>query len=209
MAKNKILIFCAHSDDAEIGCGGTILKLRKEGNSIIHIVFSYGEKSHPHLKERIVAVQREKETKEIDKILSRKSLFLGLKEGKFKDDAEKTKKYLVDVIKKMKPAKIYTLSSLDPHPDHRAVNNLVMESIETANYKGEVYAFEVWNVITEDKPVLYSDVTDTFKEKLRLLKHFESQKLFIYIQLLPIIIRARLYGNKCGCKYAEKFYKLK
>jgi|TARA_B100001964_G_C14058137_1_gene520133 LmbE family N-acetylglucosaminyl deacetylase len=209
MAKENILVFCAHSDDTEIGCGGTILKYIKEDKNIVHTVFSYGEKSHPHLKEKIVAKKREKETNVIDKILGRKTIFLGLKEGKFKEDSEKTKKKIIEIIKKNKPSKIYTLCSLDPHPDHRAVNSLVIESIEEMKYKGDVYAFEVWNVINENKPVIYVDITDTFKEKINLLKHFKSQWLSIYIQLLPIMFRARLHGNKNNCKYAEKFYKLK
>ncbi len=209
MAKENILIFCAHSDDAEIGCGGTILKLRKEGNKILHIVFSYGERSHPHLKEKVIAKAREKETSVIDKILKRKTIFLGLKESRFTENLKETKKKIIGIIKKYKPSKIYTLSSLDSHPDHRAVNNIIMEVINEIKYKGEVYAFEVWNVINEDRPIVYEDITDTFKEKLDLLKHFKSQWLSIYIQLIPMIFRARLYGNKNNCKYAEKFYKLK
>jgi len=209
MPKDNILVICAHSDDAEIGCGGTILKLRKDGKKIIHLVFSYGERSHPHLKERVIAKAREKETSLIDKILKRKTIFLGLKETKFKENSNETKEKIIDLIKKNKPSRIYTLSSLDPHSDHRAVNNLVMEVINKIKYKGDVYAFEVWNVINEDKPIVYVDISDTFKEKINMLRHFKSQWLSIYIQLIPIIFRAKLYGNKNNCKYAEKFYKLK
>ena len=209
MVKNSILLFCAHSDDAEIGCGGTILKFKKEKKKITHIVFSYGEKSHPHMKAKVIAKKREKETYNIDNILKRKTIFLGLKEGEFKNNIDETKNRITEIIKKNKPEKIYTLSSLDPHPDHRAVNNIVMEAISEINYKGDIYSFEVWNIINENKPVSYVDITDTFKEKLNLLKHFKSQWMSIYIQLLPVIIRAKLYGYKNNCKYAEKFYKLR
>lgn len=209
MVKNSIMLFCAHSDDAEIGCGGTILKFKKDKKKITHVLFSYGEKSHPHIKEKVIAKKREKETYNIDNILKRKTIFLGLKEGEFKNNIEETKKRIIEIIKKNKPEKIYTLSSLDPHPDHRAVNNIVMETLNEMNYKGDVYSFEVWNIINENKPVSYVDITDTFKEKLNLLKHFKSQWMSIYLQLLPVIIRAKLYGYKNKCKYAEKFYKLK
>ena len=161
------------------------------------------------LKERVIAKAREKETSLIDKILKRKTIFLGLKETKFKENSNETKEKIIDLIKKNKPSRIYTLSSLDPHSYHRAVNNLVMEVINKIKYKGDVYAFEVWNVINEDKPIVYVDISDTFKEKINMLRHFKSQWLSIYIQLIPIIFRAKLYGNKNNCKYAEKFYKLK
>jgi hypothetical protein len=36
----KVLIISPHTDDAELGMGGTICKLRDEGVELMHIAFS-------------------------------------------------------------------------------------------------------------------------------------------------------------------------
>jgi|TARA_Y100000310_G_scaffold246869_1_gene252302 LmbE family N-acetylglucosaminyl deacetylase len=211
MSKDNILIICSHPDDIEIGMGGTLLKYKQQNKKILQIIFSYGEKSHPHLKKEVIAKAREKEIKKIDKELKRETIFFGLKEGKFKEEIQEKniKKKIKDLIKKHSPNKIYTLSSSDTHPDHRAVNKIVIEIIDEINYKDDVYAFEVWNIVNENKPVVYIDITETFKEKLNLIKQFKSQWLSVYLQFFPIIFRAKHYGRKNNCKYAERFYKLR
>ena len=43
--KKKILVVAAHPDDEVIGCGGTIAKLKKQGNEIYVLFVSDGESS--------------------------------------------------------------------------------------------------------------------------------------------------------------------
>ena len=66
----------------------------------------------------------------------------------------------------------------------------------------------MWNILNENKPAIYVDISDTFELKKRLMKKFKSQKVFIYPLWIPVWYRARSYGKKCDCKYAEKFYKI-
>ncbi|MBU4502909.1 MAG: PIG-L family deacetylase [Nanoarchaeota archaeon] len=208
---STILCIVAHPDDEIVGMGGTILKYLDESKKVITIIFSYGEKSHPHLKEKIIKKTREGETKKLDELLKRKSIFLGLTEGKITQEAEekKVRGKLAKLIQKYKPAKIFTHNANDPHPDHRAVHQVVKDVVENIKYKRSFLTFEVWNITNENAPVVYVDISDYFKKKLELMKIYESQKHFIYILLLPIILRAWNYGRKNNCKYAERFYKLK
>lgn len=207
----NILCIVAHPDDEIVGMGGTILKYLDEGKKVITIIFSYGQKSHPHIKEKIITKTRVIETKRLDAELDRQSIFLGLTEGNIKEEAEKfevTKK-IAKLVRRYKPKKIFTHASKDPHRDHRAVNQIVEEAIEKINYKGDLLTFEVWNVTDENLPTTYVDITPYFKQKLKLMKTYESQKHFMYLLLIPIMIRARKYGKKNKCKYAERFYKLR
>lgn len=41
----KILILAPHTDDGEIGCGGTIAKLLEEGSEIFYAAFSSAKES--------------------------------------------------------------------------------------------------------------------------------------------------------------------
>ena len=208
---STVMALVSHSDDDIIGIGGTLAKYKKEGKDIIVVIFSYGEKSQPHLREEIVSEARQKETDDIDKILERESIFLGLEEGKIREDANKKniREQIKILIKRYKPEKIFTHSESDPHPDHKAVNYVVLDILKKMKYKGSIYTFEVWNIINENKPVIYIDISDTFNLKKRALKKFKSQKLSIYPLWLPMLLRAKSYGKKCGCRYAEKFYKIK
>src|SRR3989344_6347442 len=207
---NTIMAFVAHSDDDLIGIGGTLAKYRKEGKNIVVVIFSYGEKSHPHLKEEVVSAARQKETEEIDKIFQRESIFLGLEEGKIRQEAKEKniKEQIKVLVRRYNPEKIFTHSASDPHPDHKAINSVVLKILRAIKYKGGIYTFEVWNILKEDKPAIYIDISETFHLKKMALKKFKSQRLFIYPLWIPMLLRARSYGKKCGCKYAEKFYKI-
>ena len=206
-----ILCIVAHPDDEIVGMGGTILKYLEKGKKVVTIIFSYGQKSHPHLKEDIITKARMVETQELDEKLNRQSIFLGLTEGSIKKEVEslKIKEKLTKLIKKYKPKQIFTHTGGDPHPDHKAVHQAVTQTIEESKYKGEFLTFEVWDIINENLPAIYVDISDYFKKKMEIMRLYKSQKHFIYPLLLPITARAKIYGMKNKCKYAEKFYKIK
>jgi len=211
MKMEKILVFAAHPDDAEIGMGGTIAKYSENKDKIITLIFTKGEKSHPHIKEEVIARKRKSETKNVDELLKRKSIHLDLDEGKLKQylNDDKLLNEIKEIINKFKPTKVYTLSSSDPHPDHRSVNEITLKILEELKFKGDIYAYEVWNVVEDNHAKVYVDITETFGMKKRVLKEFKSQMHFIY-PLLPLVhLRARLYGKRYNCRYAEKFYKIK
>jgi len=206
----NIIIFCAHSDDELIGVGGTILKYSEKYN-IIKIIFSSGELSSPHLHERHIIGDRIKETEKISKKAGiKENIYFHLmdqKLNKFSNDEgiiNKTK----EVIKKYKPVKIFTLTSVDLHPDHRAVNKMTMNALKELNYKGEVYGYEVWNIIKLNEPIIYEDITHFIKKKMQLIKEFKSQWLYIYILFIPTYFGAFMNGRKIKVKYAERFFKL-
>src|SRR3989344_2939419 len=172
MAKTAI-IFEAHNDDLYVGLGGTIIKLVKEDYNIIEVIFSAGQRSHPHYKEDIIIKKRRR------------------------------------IIKKYKPVKIFTTSKYDPHPDHRAVNESVIKVVNDLNYKNELYTYEVWNIVNENNPVVYNDISNYFKAKIAMMKACKSQWMWMYALLIPVYLRAKLYGIKNKFKYAEKLYRLR
>ncbi|MCD4666203.1 PIG-L family deacetylase, partial [archaeon] len=168
MPNKNIIIFVAHSDDEAAGLGGTIIKYSKKYN-IIKVVFSAGEKSHPHYREEVIIEKRIKETEKISKRFGiKENIYLHLQDSKLKDlvEDEGVKNEVKKIIKKYKPIKIFTLTSHDPHIDHRAVNKVVREVVKDMKYKCEFYLFEVWNLIKEDLPVVYEDITQEFYRKI-------------------------------------------
>lgn len=212
---NTILCFCAHNDDQVIGAGGTLAKYAKEGKEIYTYIFSYGESSHPHLQPKIIIKKRVKESQAADSLIGGNGIFhLGLKEGSFLEEVERKgfHKKIKEIIQKNRPAKIFTHSQDDPHPDHRAVNMVVREASKELEFGCEVYSFDIWNPLTTRarlSPMLVVDISDTFDKKIRAIKAHRSQKLALFTMIPATYIRAIVNGLKYHCRYAEVFYKIR
>ncbi|MBU2637342.1 MAG: PIG-L family deacetylase [Nanoarchaeota archaeon] len=210
--QKTILIFCAHSDDEAVGMGGAIAKYSAEGKSIIKVVFSFGESSHPHFQEHVVINRRLEETETASRSIGiTKTIFLGMRDTKVRDDIEKTNAVgkVKHLINEYKPERIFVTSAMDMHPDHQAVNKAVLKAVDSLRKNYPVYEYEVWSVVKENKPVLYIDITPYYKKKMAYTRMFASQWQWLYALRLPVYFRTRYYGSKNSCKYAEKFYKVR
>lgn len=206
----NIIVFCAHSDDSEISIGGTLLKYSGE-YSIIKVIFSSGELSSPHLRENHIIGERMKENERVSRMAGiKKNIYFNLRDSKLNElvDDEGIINKIGEIIRKYHPAKIFTLTPIDPHPDHRAVNKITMNVIKKLKYGGEVYCYEVWNIVKMKAPIVYNDITPFMKKKIKLMKEFKSQWLYIYLLMIPTYFRALINGRKIRVIYAERFFKL-
>ncbi len=214
--KETVLFLCAHNDDQIVGAGGTIAKYSKEGKEIITVIFSYGEKSHPHLKRKVIVKTRVRESQSANRILGGgEILYLGLSEGKFLKEIKekKVEKKVKSIIRENKPTKIFTHSIDDPHPDHKAVYKFALDLTEDINYNGDVYSFNVWNFFINlrkrNVPKLVVDIEDTFKQKVEAFKRHKSQGIAKLSLMWNVYVQALLNGFNNDLKYAEVFYKIK
>ncbi|MBS1266433.1 MAG: Diacetylchitobiose deacetylase [Candidatus Woesearchaeota archaeon] len=209
----NIIVIAAHPDDAVLGVGGTIAKYIQQGKNVTVIRFSYGEKSHQWLKKHVTKKMRKKEAESAKEILGfKKSIYLGLEEGKFKQEAKKIKTKLKKIIKKQKPSKIFTHNLQDPHKDHQAVCNIVLEIVDNIKIQTEVYMFDIWNILNFKRipyPRLYIDISDTFKTKTQAIKCYSSQWASLIFLLGSIYSKALIYGFSHQVKFAERFFKIR
>lgn len=210
--KSETIVICsAHSDDFVIGAGGTIAQYTSEGNKVVVLVFSYGEKSHPWLKEEIVQKMRSKETFEASTILQCTTHFFDLKEFHYLDYYESIEKEVLNLLKILKPTKVFTHSDEDPHPDHQAVYTITLDVCSKLKEKPEIYVYPVWNALSFKTafPALYINITKTFSRKLKALKTFRSQKLHIIYPFFLLLFRAIREGFKIRVRYGEKFFRIR
>lgn len=212
-----VLCICAHSDDQIFGPGGTLARYAKEGKRVITFILSYGEMSHPHFREDVVIRTRVKEAKLADKVIGGSGvIFFGLKEGKFRQDAQERRlaDKLVEHFRRLRPERILMHSSDDTHPDHRASFHLVKEAYEKSGLTCPVYTFDVWAPFSLHKrsaPRLVIDVSGTYRKKLEAIRAFRSQ--LGVLQMLNWYVYARMLlsnlfnGLRYGHRFAEVFYK--
>lgn len=207
----RVLVVCAHPDDEVFGVGGTIAKYAEEGKEVYVVIFSFGEKSHVWLQEEHTKRMRKKEHDEAKKVLGYKgSYFLSADEGKFPKDNARLKETLLKVMKRIKPNVIFTHNIYDPHPDHKSVNRIVIDVCDEIGYNKEIYMFDVWNVLNFrriDLPMMYVDISRTFKKKLNALSCFRSQWSSMISLLWNVYSNAILHGITHRTRFAERFFK--
>jgi LmbE family N-acetylglucosaminyl deacetylase len=215
--KGSIVVICAHSDDQIFGLGGAMAKYAKEGWDIYTIVFSFGEKSHPHFKPREIRKIRIEESVRANKIIGGKQVvFLGLGEGHLEEEylKKKGKERITHLLRLYKPDKIFTHAPDDPHYDHRAVFKIVSKTMTSLKLDCTLYSFTVWNFFSfrkDARPKLVVDISGTFSKKVAALKCFRSQinffsyVLFNNILYLSVFVKAVFFGIRHGVKYAEVF----
>ncbi|MBI5798024.1 PIG-L family deacetylase [Candidatus Woesearchaeota archaeon] len=191
--------------------GGTIAKYVAEKKTIVKVVFSHGEKSSPHLQEKFVKKARFLETDEASAFIGIKvNKNLGLKDTKLKQEIEKdfVAEHVEKLISLYDPEKIFVPSALDPHPDHQAVNILVLQVVKSLVKHYPVYSYEVWNLVREEHPRVYVDISSFMDIKMQYIRMFKSQWMYMFSLYLPAIFRSFYYGRKNNLKYAERFYKI-
>ncbi|MFA6462261.1 MAG: PIG-L deacetylase family protein [Candidatus Woesearchaeota archaeon] len=214
--KETILVFGAHSDDFVLGAGGTLAKYKKEGKTVISVIFSFGEKSHPWLRQTIVQQMRSKEAIEASNILGMSRLvFYDLEELKFYEEyqSKNLAKELLALIETEAPTKIFTHSAEDLHPDHQDVYKITIElwKLLPKTVRPEVYTYSIWNPISLDNkyPSLYVNITKYFTQKMRALKTFRSQKVYIVYPIILLLFRSLKDGLRIRTLFGERFFRIK
>jgi len=217
--KLDILVFGAHPDDVELGCGGTVIKEIKAGKKVGVIDLTRGE-----LGTRGTAETRTAETKSASEIMGvtiRENM--DFKDGFFKDD-EDHKLALIKKIREYQPDIVITNAVSDRHPDHGRGSEITVDScflaglekIETGQKiwrPRAIYHYVQFNYLTPDVVV---DISEEMKEKLQAVKAYSTQffnpesiesETIISSQgfLDSVIYRAQDLGRQANCEYAEGF----
>jgi LmbE family N-acetylglucosaminyl deacetylase len=197
----RILCLGAHSDDIEIGCGGTILRLlESHPKSSVHwVVFSAGE---IRAREARAGAQ----------------LFAGgacpdgpvLKEfpdGFMPYAGERIKPVFEELKNSLSPDLIFTHNRADAHQDHRLISELTWNTFrdhlileyEIPKYDGDM-----------GRPAVFVPLTGELCRKKvdSLMKAFESQLAKRWFEPETFFSLLRLRGMECNSPsgYAEAFY---
>jgi len=197
----KILFLGAHSDDIEIGCGGTILKLLEEEPNIeIHwIVFSSNDERANEARSSAELFLSNAKYKNII-IKNYRDGFFPYIGGKIKDSFEELKRQL-------DPDVIFTHYRHDLHQDHRLISELTWNTFrnhfileyEIIKYDGDLGRPNFY--ISLDKEICLKKIDiimNTFKSQ-KNRNWFTTDAFMSIMRLRGLEIHAS--GN-----YAEAFY---
>nr|WP_260434161.1 bacillithiol biosynthesis deacetylase BshB1 [Bacillus licheniformis] len=220
MAMLDILAFGAHSDDVEIGMGGTIAKYTKKGFQIGICDLTQAELSsngtvETRKSEAALAAEILGASPRISLTLPDRGLF----------PSQAAIRDVVAVIRNHKPKLVFVPYPKDRHPDHGHAAEIVEEAVFSAGiHKYEDAekqpAHKVQNVYYYmingfHKPEFVIDISETINQKKDGLAAYQSQFTRSrqsvetpltngYIETVEA--REKLLGKEVGVAYAEGFF---
>jgi LmbE family N-acetylglucosaminyl deacetylase len=197
----KLLLLGAHSDDIEIGCGGTILELLSSYSNVhvVWVVFS----SEP---------EREREARRsaaffLEHARTQQVKVMNFRDGYFPYDGAPIKEFFEQLKKEVDPDLIFTHHREDRHQDHRTISDLTWNTwrrhlileYEIPKYDGDLGAP---NVFVPLSSAVCARKIETILDVFRT----ERNKAWMSEDTFRAVLRLR--GVECAAaeKYAEAFH---
>ncbi len=218
---NKVLMVAVHPDDETLGCGGTLLKHKENGDEIHWMIVTAIKESDNFKKE--VIEKRANELSLVKKYYNFNSVHQ-LNLSTMKIDEYTTSdliKKISNVINNIKPSIVYLPFKSDVHSDHRCIFNAVYSCTKSFRYPfiKKIYMVETLSETefapsTKEEsfiPNVFVDITKYMNKKIEILKVYESEMGQHPFPRSERNIRAlaTLRGATSGCEYAESFVLLK
>ena len=199
----KVLVLAPHTDDGEIGCGGTIARFVEEGQEVHYLAFSPARKS---LREQ----GRPEDL--LVKEVTRATRILGIKPEnlhvcdfdvrKFDSCRQDILDVLIKFKRNLKPNLVLAPSTNDIHQDHAVVAREALRAFKTATILG----YEMpWNNIEFQTRVFLLLQERHLRAKVDALKCYESQAHRSYLDETFIRSLAKTRGVQVESSLAESF----
>ena len=216
---NKVLFIAVHPDDETLGCGGTILKHKAQGDEIYWMVMTGPRKgdmsmfTDEFISQRdamVNSVSKEYEFDETIKLGFPTQLMHTLD---LRDIIQK----ISEIFKRIQPNIIYTMFANDVHSDHRVAFDAVYSCTKSFRYPfiEKIYMIEALSetdfavAISGNTfvPNVFVDITEYIDKKIEIMSMFkgELQQDPYPRSLSAIRALARVRGSRAGVMYAEAF----
>ncbi|HTO62034.1 MAG TPA: PIG-L deacetylase family protein [Bradyrhizobium sp.] len=196
----SVLCLGAHSDDIEIGAGGTLLSWLEQGIRLdVHWCVLSG------VDERGIEARASANDFLAD-APERTVEIMNFRDGFFPEQGEQIKVWFEQLKRRVNPDVILTHRRDDGHQDHRQVNRLVWNTFR--DHLVLEYEIPKWDGDMA-RPNIYMPVSaSVMKRKVELLMaHFGSQRSKQWFDPETFLGLARLRGMECRAseRYAEAF----
>lgn len=210
------LVIAPHPDDAELGMGGTILRLIEEGLAVGVLDLTDGEPT-PHGSLEIRAAETAAAT-EILGLTWRRNL--GLR-NRFLEPTLEARAKLAAVFRAEKPRWLFAPYWVDAHPDHVAATALIeaarfWSKLSKTDLPGEPHHPErIWyyycvHLKQVPDPNFVVDISPYWDKKIASIAAYESQFVTGKPETPPTFLdrmrdEAAFWGKSIGTRYGEPF----
>lgn len=201
----KILVISPHTDDGELGAGGSICRFIKEGNELYHAVFSCCEESLPAYCEKDTLEKEFLAAQDVSGI-KRENLFVYQNKVRhFPEVRRQILESLVLLKERIRPQLVITPSMNDYHQDHHV---LALECIRCFKNESSIISYELpWNNLVSQKTCFVKLAKEDIETKWKALSSYVSQLEMdrSYFSKDYIFAVAKMRGIECNSEYAETF----
>lgn len=203
----KIIVLAPHTDDGELGCGGSIAKFCEAGIEVFYAAFCLCSKSIPA---EFPSDTLEKECKKATSALGIPSSNLILFNYEVRELPSSRQTILEELLtlnKKIDPDLVLLPASSDIHQDHQVIHQEGMRAFKNKSLAG----YELpWNNYSFHNSFFIRLNNAQVEKKINALKEYKSQVRKNYMQEDFIRSLAKVRGVQCNHEYAEAFeiYKL-
>lgn len=196
-----VLCLGAHSDDIEIGCGGTLLKLiAANPDVVVHwVVFSSDEKRAQEAQDSAERF--------LDGAGESKIEIHRFRDGFFPYDGARIKSYFEELKRRAQPDVIFTHYRDDRHQDHRLINELTWNTYR--NHLVLEYEIPKWDGdMGSPNFFVHLDETQCRSKVATLMECFGTQagKHWFSEELFMGLMRIRGMESNAPSQYAEGFF---
>ena len=199
---SRVLILAPHTDDGELGCGGTIARFVEEGKEVYYAAFSVAEKSVPEGFPKNIL---ETEVRKAMKVLGVSESNLLIYKYEVRTFSYHRQEILEDIIslrKELQPDLVFIPSPNDLHQDHK----VIAEEGIRAFKKSTILGYEMpWNNISFNTISFIPLEERHIKKKIDALRCYETQRYRSYLNEDFIRGLARTRGTQIEVEYAEAF----
>lgn len=200
--KNVSLFLAPHTDDCELGCGGTIAKFVEEGKTVHVAAFSIAEDSVPH---GFARDELQKEFAAAMKVLGVPEENLHIFKFKVRHFPASRQEILEIIVKlrtEIQPDIVFVPSANDIHQDHQVITAEGLRVFKKISILG--YELPWNNIIFETRSFVKLEERHLDK-KVEALTCYETQKHRAYLDEDFLRSLARTRGTQFESKYAEAF----
>ncbi len=211
----RILVVSPHPDDETLGAGGTLLKLKKQGNEIYWLNITDMKAEDGWSMDKIR--HRQEQIKKIKDFFSFDGFYnLSFTPATLKSvDEGKIIGAIRKVYEEVKPEWIILPGAYDAHSDHHVVYNCCMAAAKTfrASYIKRITAMEIVSEtdfgFQNEKfvPNLFIDITEELERKIEAMKIYDTEIAEVPFPRSLENIRSLAVnrGAYCTSRYAEAF----
>ncbi len=198
----NILILAPHTDDGELGCGGSIAKMLEEKANVYYAAFSTADQSVPaHFPSNQLETEVKKATQALG--IHPNNLFVYKYEvRKLNYVRQEILENLIQLRNEIKPDIVFMPSSKDIHQDHSTVTN---EGIRAFKFSTLLGYELIWNNLSFDTDCFIKLRQRHIEKKVEALQQYKTQEGKNYMDPDFIHSLAKVRGTQIGTNFAETF----
>jgi LmbE family N-acetylglucosaminyl deacetylase len=199
----NVLFLSPHTDDGELGSGGTMIKFLAENYNVMVVVFSMGDDSLPKgspedtLKKEFISVMKD--------LGINNFITFNYKIRKLGYSRQEILEELVKIKANFSPDLVVGPSLNDFHQDHQTIASEMVRAFKTTS---SIICYEMpWNQLSFNSQVFVKLDKKHIEKKCEMLNHYKSQLVLgrPYFSKEFIYGLAKVRGIQCNSEYAETF----